>query len=127
VDLLLDRKAKESKLHRLSQDLWEFIFSSSSSTAVRRQAAKPKGSRAATPTLVAITLANVVVKSPGRCAISEAFWLQGGDLPLPQVPDGAVVDLARLCQDPDRDGVGRRSGPDCFFTFCSRVFGAVRD
>jgi hypothetical protein len=73
VDLLLDRKAKESKLHRLSQDLSEFILSSSSSTAVRRQAAKPKGSRAATPTLVAIKLANVVVKSPGRCAISEAF------------------------------------------------------
>jgi hypothetical protein len=85
--------------------------------AVHRQAAKPKGCRAATPNLVAIKLANIVVKSPGRCAISEAFWLQGGDLPLPQVPDGAVVDRARLCQDPDRDGVGRRSGPDCFSPF----------
>jgi hypothetical protein len=77
VDLLLDRKAKESKCIVCAQDLQEFIFSSSSSTAIRHQAAKPKGCRATTPTLVAIKQANVVVKSLGRCAISETFWLQG--------------------------------------------------
>ena len=40
------------------------------------------------------------------------------------VPGGAAAGRSWMRVKLGGEGAGRRPGPDCFFSFCSRVFGA---